>query len=91
MFSLLYGFYEYFFQKPSYKILIIGVDNAGKTVSVSPSSTLSCSSQLILNYHNLCVDSIGAAEVHQQPEIDASEQDPAHHRAQPCAVRQAAG
>lgn len=32
MFSLIYGFYEYMFQKPSYKILIIGVDNAGKTV-----------------------------------------------------------
>lgn len=34
MFSLLYGFYEYMFQKPTYKILIIGVDNAGKTVSI---------------------------------------------------------
>lgn len=34
MFSLLYGFYEYMFQKPNYKILIIGVDNSGKTVSL---------------------------------------------------------
>ena len=33
MFSLLKGFYDYMFQRPAYKILIIGVDNAGKTVS----------------------------------------------------------
>lgn len=33
MFSLMYGFYEYMFQKPEYKVLMIGLDNAGKTVS----------------------------------------------------------
>lgn len=31
MFSLLYGFYEYLFRKAEYRILILGVDKAGKT------------------------------------------------------------
>lgn len=31
MFSLLYGFWRYLFQKDEYYILILGLDNAGKT------------------------------------------------------------
>lgn len=31
MFSLISGFYHYMTQKPSFKILIIGLDGAGKT------------------------------------------------------------
>jgi len=31
MFSLLYGFWKYFFKKAEFQILIVGVDNAGKT------------------------------------------------------------
>jgi ADP-ribosylation factor related protein 1 len=31
MFSLMSGFYTYLFQKPTYKILLCGIDNAGKT------------------------------------------------------------
>jgi len=31
MYSLLSGFYHYLFQKPTYKVLIIGLDGAGKT------------------------------------------------------------
>lgn len=35
-FSLLYGFWNYLFSSVNINILIIGVDNAGKTVRVSP-------------------------------------------------------
>lgn len=31
MFSLLYGFYQYIFSKPSFKVLMIGLDGSGKT------------------------------------------------------------
>lgn len=31
MFSLLYGFWRYLFQKDEYYVLILGLDNAGKT------------------------------------------------------------
>lgn len=31
MFSLLYGFWQYIFQRDEYYILILGLDNAGKT------------------------------------------------------------
>jgi hypothetical protein len=34
MYSLLSGFYNYLTQKEEYYVLIIGLDNAGKTVSV---------------------------------------------------------
>lgn len=33
MYSLLYGFYKYLVQKEEYCVLILGLDNAGKTVS----------------------------------------------------------
>lgn len=33
MYSLLYGFYKYLIQKDEYCVLILGLDNAGKTVS----------------------------------------------------------
>ena len=32
MFGLIKGFYDHYFSKPTYKILIIGLDNSGKTV-----------------------------------------------------------
>lgn len=31
MFSLLYGFWEYMFRKEEYRVLILGIDKAGKT------------------------------------------------------------
>lgn len=31
MFSLIHGFYEYYTKKPTYKVLLVGCDNAGKT------------------------------------------------------------
>ncbi|RWS12409.1 hypothetical protein B4U79_09019 [Dinothrombium tinctorium] len=31
MFSLIYGFWKYFFHKDEYFVLILGLDNAGKT------------------------------------------------------------
>lgn len=34
MFSLMSGFYKYMFQKDEYFVLILGLDNAGKTVSL---------------------------------------------------------
>lgn len=33
MFTLLYGFYKYLIQKDEFCVLILGLDNAGKTVS----------------------------------------------------------
>ena len=39
MFSLIYGFYQYWFQKDEYYVVIIGLDNAGKTV------------KLLMNWH----------------------------------------
>ena len=35
MYTLLKGFYNMYFEKPTYKILIIGLDNAGKTVKIN--------------------------------------------------------
>jgi hypothetical protein len=34
MYTLLSGYWKYFFQKEEYNVLILGLDNAGKTVSV---------------------------------------------------------
>ncbi len=31
MFSLLYGFWEYIFRKEEFRLLVVGIDNAGKT------------------------------------------------------------
>ena len=31
MYSLLSGFYQWYFQKPEYKVLMVGLDGAGKT------------------------------------------------------------
>lgn len=33
MYTLLHGFYKYMVQKDEYCVLILGLDNAGKTVS----------------------------------------------------------
>ena len=35
MYSLLSGFYRYMFKKEEYFVLILGLDNAGKTVSLA--------------------------------------------------------
>jgi hypothetical protein len=35
MFSLMSGFIHYLFSRPEYFVLVIGLDNAGKTVRVS--------------------------------------------------------
>ena len=34
MFSLIRGFYQMWTEKPSYKVIIIGLDNAGKSTLV---------------------------------------------------------
>ena len=34
MFTLFYGLYKYLFKKDEYYVLILGLDNAGKTVSI---------------------------------------------------------
>lgn len=39
MYTLLSGLYKYMFQKDEYCILILGLDNAGKTVCARPSVT----------------------------------------------------
>ena len=31
MYSLISGFYTWYFQKPEYKVLLVGLDGAGKT------------------------------------------------------------
>ena len=36
MSTLLSGLYKYMFQKDEYCVLILGLDNAGKTVSAAP-------------------------------------------------------
>lgn len=36
MYTLLSGLYKYMFQKDEYCVLILGLDNAGKTVSAAP-------------------------------------------------------
>ncbi len=36
MFSLLGGLWQYMFQKKEYYVLILGLDNAGKTVRLMP-------------------------------------------------------
>jgi ADP-ribosylation factor related protein 1 len=33
MFSLLHGLYKYISRKEEYRVIILGLDNAGKTVS----------------------------------------------------------
>lgn len=35
MFSLLSGLWQYMFAKPQFQVLLLGLDNAGKTVSLS--------------------------------------------------------
>lgn len=36
MYTLLHGFYKYMVQKDEYCVLILGLDDAGKTVSFAP-------------------------------------------------------
>ena len=36
MYTLLSGLWKYWFQKDEYFVLILGLDNAGKTVSILP-------------------------------------------------------
>lgn len=39
MFSLLYGLWTYLFTRDEYHVLIVGLDNAGKSVGVLVSKT----------------------------------------------------
>lgn len=39
MFSLLYGFWKYYFRREEYFVLILGLDNAGKTTFLEQSKT----------------------------------------------------
>lgn len=47
MFTLLHGFYKYLVQKDEYCVLILGLDDAGKTVSRQRNRTLATSPSLI--------------------------------------------
>lgn len=47
MYSLLYGFYKYLTQKDEFCVLILGLDNAGKTVSIRVLNT----TIIILSYY----------------------------------------
>ena len=38
MYHLLSGYYKYLFQKDEYYVLILGLDNAGKSVSLGKSN-----------------------------------------------------
>ncbi len=60
MFSLISGFYTQFFQKPTYKILIFGIDNAGKTVIL---------------FISILIDNFGVNKVNAWPEIHAFAED----------------
>lgn len=55
MFSLLYGFYEYLFHKGNYFILLLGLDNSGKTTFLEHSRC-----NFNKNYKNIDLNRIGS-------------------------------
>ena len=65
MFSLLKGLWEYFFRKDEYFVVILGLDNAGKTVSPNcPKNYFSqtfletTKRQFVNNYHGIPLEKI---------------------------------
>ena len=42
MFTLLRGLWDYFFRKEDHYIVILGLDNAGKTVHTAPEPNILC-------------------------------------------------
>ena len=42
MFTLFYGLYKYLFKKDEFFVLILGLDNAGKTVSIGMYTIILC-------------------------------------------------
>lgn len=49
MYTLLHGLYKYLVQKDEYCVLILGLDDAGKTVSINIVNTISCSINKLFN------------------------------------------
>jgi hypothetical protein len=62
------------FQKPAYKILIIGLDNAGKTVSLK------------IKINACCIDDVGANKSDEQLEINEFAENTAHHWPKHCQI-----
>lgn len=55
MYTLLSGLYKYMFQKDEYCILILGLDNAGKTVKISESKVITTLMSAIYIYMGVYV------------------------------------
>lgn len=52
MYTLLHGFYKYVIQKDEYCVLILGLDNAGKTVSICFNSTSALLIKIYILYYS---------------------------------------
>lgn len=61
MFTLLYGLWKYLFQKDEYFILILGLDNAGKTVRIMLVHVPAIINYLILKFVNV-IDLLRASQ-----------------------------
>lgn len=86
MFTLMHGFYKYLIQKDEYCVLILGLDDAGKTVSSHQSSIMTIErNRYIRNFAICIVDIFGSSqnEIHQElqgnePEIHNNNGGPEH-------------
>lgn len=54
MYTLLYGFYKYMVQKDEFCVLILGLDNAGKTVSSLLLANMVCLQFQFLDLPGVC-------------------------------------
>lgn len=88
MYTLLHGFYKYLTQKDEYCVVILGLDNAGKTVSNGTTPRLQEDKR---NFHTDLSGS-GQNEVHQElqrPQSGQNHNDSGpqhwHHRCAGCA------